>query len=142
MTPQPPSRQPARPSRSARSTTSPASATSDPAEIARRRRAGHIGLVAAVALFAVLVLIGAPPLARLLIAIPAVISASGYLQAYFKFCAGFGARGVFNFDEVGTTNTVARRGVAGARPREGEADRYRQLRDRAVAGVVAVLLPI
>src|SRR6187402_3761141 len=48
-----------------------------PAEIARRRRAGHIGLIAAVALFAVLVAVGAPPIARLLVAIPAIISASG-----------------------------------------------------------------
>ena len=37
-----------------------------PAEIARRRRAGHVGLVATIALFAILVLVSAPPLARLI----------------------------------------------------------------------------
>jgi len=78
-----------------------------PAEIARRRRAGHIGLVATIALFAILVLVSAPPLARLVLIIPAAVSASGYLQAYLKFCAGFGSRGIFNFDEVGTTEQVA-----------------------------------
>jgi len=78
-----------------------------PAEIARRRRAGHVGLIATIALFAILVLISAPPLARLMLVIPAAISASGYLQAYLKFCAGFGSRGIFNFDEVGTTEQVA-----------------------------------
>lgn len=78
-----------------------------PAEIARRRRAGHIGLIASVVLLAVLVAVGAPPLARLLLVIPVAVSASGYLQAYLKFCAGFGATGVYNFDDVGTTDRVA-----------------------------------
>jgi len=78
-----------------------------PAEIARRRRSGHIGLIAAVALFAILVAIGAPPIARLLLVIPVAVSASGYLQAYLKFCAGFGSRGIYNFGDVGTTDKVA-----------------------------------
>ena len=77
-----------------------------PAEIARRRRAGHVGLIATVALLALLVAISAPPLARLLLVIPAAVSASGYLQAYLKFCAGFGSRGIFNFEDVGTTEEV------------------------------------
>lgn len=113
-----------------------------PAEIARRRRAGHIGLAASMALFVVLVAIDAPNWTRLLIAIPAVMAASGYIQARLKFCAGFGSRGVFNFGEVGPMERVA-----------GEADRAR---DRAkarqiggasiaiglAAGVIAAALPI
>src|SRR6478609_6577371 len=78
-----------------------------PAEIARRRRSGHIGVITAVVLFGVLVVIDAPPLARLLVAAPAIIAASGYLQAWLKFCAGFGSAGVFNFGDVGTTEAVA-----------------------------------
>jgi hypothetical protein len=77
-----------------------------PAEIARRRRAGHTGLIATAVLFAILLIVGAPPLARLLLILPAAVAASGYLQAYFKFCAGFGSRGVFNFGEVGSTDQV------------------------------------
>src|SRR6476646_7828567 len=65
-----------------------------PLEIRRRRRAGHVGLVAAVVLLAILV------------AIPAAMAASGYLQAWLKFCAGFGSRGIFNFGEVGQTHQV------------------------------------
>ena len=113
-----------------------------PAEIARRRRSGHVGLIATIALFAILVAIGAPPLARLLLVIPAAISASGYLQAYFKFCAGFGAAGVYNFDEVGTTDKVA---DAAARA----LDRAKSMRIGlisfaigAAVAIVAVLLPI
>ena len=77
-----------------------------PAEITRRRRAGHTGLIAAVGLFAALVLIGAPDWTRLLVGIPAIISASGYIQAHLRFCAGFGSAGVFNFGELGPTERV------------------------------------
>ncbi len=77
-----------------------------PAEIARRRRGGHVGLVATVGLFTGLALIGAPPPVRLLVALPAVAAASGYLQARYRFCAGFGSRGVYNFGEVGPVTDV------------------------------------
>jgi hypothetical protein len=78
-----------------------------PAEIGRRRRAGHTGLVAAITLFVALVVIGAPDWTRFLVAIPAIVSASGYIQAHLKFCAGFGSTGVFNFGELGPTQRVA-----------------------------------
>jgi hypothetical protein len=77
-----------------------------PAEIARRRRAGHVGFLATVVLLGVLLAIGAPPLARLLVALPAAGSASGYLQAWLKFCAGFGSRGIFNFGPLGQVDQV------------------------------------
>ena len=48
-----------------------------PAEIRRRRTAGHVGLVATVAVLAALVVIGAPAISRLLVVIPAAVSASG-----------------------------------------------------------------
>ena len=93
-------------------------------------------------LFAVLVAIDAPPLARLLVAAPAIIAASGYLQAWLKFCAGFGSAGVFNFGDVGTTEAVA---DAAAK----RADRRRALQIGAASfaigiavGIVAVLLPV
>jgi hypothetical protein len=113
-----------------------------PAEIARRRRSGHVGVIAAVILFAVLVAIDAPPLVRIFVAAPAIIAASGYLQAWLKFCAGFGSTGVFNFGDVGTTEAVA---DAAAK----RADRRRSLQISAASfaigiavGIVAVLLPV
>ena len=113
-----------------------------PAEIARRRRAGHVGLTATIALFAILVAVGAPPLARLLLVIPAAVSASGYLQAYLKFCAGFGAKGVYNFDDVGTTDSVADAAAKAL-------DRAKSMRISlssfaigALVAIVAVLLPV
>ena len=113
-----------------------------PAEIARRRRTGHVGLIAAVALFAVLVAIGAPPIARLLVAIPAILSASGYLQAYFKFCAGFGAAGVYNFDDVGTTDKIADAASRALDRAKATRIGLASFAIGAVVGLVAVLLPV
>lgn len=78
-----------------------------PEEIASRRRVGHVGTVATIGLFIALVLLGAPPVLRLLLFIPAAVAASGYLQAYLKFCAGFGRLGVYNFGRLGTMTKVA-----------------------------------
>jgi hypothetical protein len=77
-----------------------------PAEIARRRRAGHVGVAATATLLGALAIVGAPAPARFLVALPAAGAASGYLQARLHFCAGFGARGVFNLGELGPTFEV------------------------------------
>jgi hypothetical protein len=77
-----------------------------PAEIARRRRAGHVGTVVTLVVLGVLVVIDAPPLARFVLALPAAAAASGYLQAWLHFCAGFGSRGIFNFGALGQTREV------------------------------------
>ena len=113
-----------------------------PEEIARRRRAGHVGVIVTVAALLVLVAIGASPLARLLVALPAAVAASGYLQAWLRFCAGFGSRGVFNFGPLGRTEAVP----------DDDARRLDRRRSRDIGlaaaaiglavGVLAVLLPI
>jgi len=77
-----------------------------PDEIARRRRAGHVGLGSAIVLLGGLVVVGAPPPLRLLVALPAAVAASGYLQARLRFCAGFGSRGIYNFGELGQSLPV------------------------------------
>jgi hypothetical protein len=113
-----------------------------PAEIARRRRTGVIGTIATVVLLAILVAVHAPTPLRLLLFVPAAVAASGFLQAWLRFCAGFGWLGVFNFGELGGTQTVA--------------DAAARLPDRLMAGkiglaaaavglivaIVAVLLPL
>jgi hypothetical protein len=113
-----------------------------PAEIARRRRAGHVGAAITLGLLAVLVGAHAPAPLRSILLLPAAGAASGYLQAWLHFCAGFGARGVFNFGDLGRTDAVV--------------DPEARVRDRALAGrigiaaagvgiivaLVAVLLPV
>ena len=113
-----------------------------PAEIARRRRAGHAGVIAAIGLLVVLIAIGAPPVARLLVALPVMVGASGYLQAWLRFCAAFGSAGVFNFGERGTTQAVVD-------PEARRRDRAKAFRIGLgafaiglAAGIVAALLPV
>ena len=113
-----------------------------PAEIARRKRAGHTGVIAALVLLVALVAIGAPPVTRLLIAIPVAVGASGYLQAWLKFCAGFGSAGVFNFGEYGTTQQVV-----DAEARRKDRVKAFQIGFAAFAigigaGILAILLPV
>jgi hypothetical protein len=112
-----------------------------PAEIARRRRAGHVGLLVAIVVLAAVVAIGAPPLARLIVGLPIAAAASGYLQAWLKFCAGFGSRGTFNFGPVGETHRVL---APDARARDRARATQIGLASLAVgvcAAVAAVLLP-
>jgi hypothetical protein len=113
-----------------------------PAEIARRRRVGHVGLAASVILLVVLVLAGLPAWTRLLVAIPAVLAASGYLQARLRFCAAFGWRGVFNFGTPGHIEDIDDR-----ESRARDLARARQIGFGSLAiglavGIAAVLLPL
>jgi hypothetical protein len=113
-----------------------------PAEIARRRRTGHAGLIVSVALLIVLLVVAAPHWTRLALVLTAGASASGYLQAWLHFCAGFGSAGVYNFGPLGTVERVD---DSAARSR----DRMRSLQiglgSLAIGlavGVGAALLPI
>jgi hypothetical protein len=113
-----------------------------PAEIARRRRAGHIGLIVTLVVFVVLVVAHVPPLARLIVGLPAAGAAAGYLQAAFRFCAGFASRGIFNFGALGQVEQV---------PDEDARRRDRSKANQILAGslalgivvaIVAVVLPL
>jgi hypothetical protein len=113
-----------------------------PAEIRRRRIAGHVGAVATVALFVVLAAAGVPHLLRLVVAIPAAVSATGYIQARLHFCANYGSRGVFNFGDPGSVETVA---DAEARAKDRRRSARIGLAGAAIGfavGIVAALLPI
>lgn len=78
-----------------------------PAEIRRRMQSGWLGLGVLVLLWAAFLVFDVPAPWRLFLFFPAMISATGFFQAAFHFCAGFGMRGVFNFGpEVGKTDTV------------------------------------
>jgi hypothetical protein len=78
-----------------------------PEEIKRRRNVGWGSLAVAVIILALLVWAGVNPWWRLVVFFPAMLSASGFLQAYFQFCAGFARRGVFNFGTLGQQETIS-----------------------------------
>ena len=112
-----------------------------PAEIAMRRRGGHLGLVATAGLLAGLLAARAPRAVRMVVALPAAASASGYLQARSRFCAGFGSRGVFNFGELGHVLPVA---DEDARARDRAKARRIGLASLAIGlgvGIAALALP-
>ncbi len=78
-----------------------------PEEISRRRNLGWVSSVIVLLLFSVLVWIGVNPWWRLLIFVPATMAASGFLQAYFRFCSGFARLGVYNFGPTGQRHEIA-----------------------------------
>jgi hypothetical protein len=80
-----------------------------PAEIARRRRTGIAGMAAALMLAAGLFIVGAPPVARIVVALPLSVGAVGLLQARFRFCVGFALAGLRNFGPLGATERVTDR---------------------------------
>jgi hypothetical protein len=110
------------------------------AEIARRRRAGWIGLAGTMILLVVLIALDAGRWWGLLLFLPATMSASGFLQAHFRFCAGFSRAGVFNFGPTGETQKVnEEESLAADRKRGNQITLYAVLIGAAVS-VVAVAL--
>ncbi len=107
-----------------------------PAEIARRRLIGHLGAAATVAGLLALVALRLPAAWRLLLFFPASASASGYVQAASRFCAGYGSRGVYNFGPVGSPQAVRD-------PADAARDRARSnrigLTSAAIGAAVAIL---
>lgn len=113
-----------------------------PAEIAKRRRAGIVGSLMTLGLFILLVALDAPPLARLVLVLPAAVAASGFIQAHLKFCAGFAAAGIFNFGGAGDRVKIV---DAEARTRDRRRGREISLASFAIGAAVAllaVLLPL
>ena len=102
-----------------------------PAERARRRRYGWGAAIATLAFGAVLVIIGAPHLLRLVAAFPAAGSAVGFLQAHRHFCVAFAGRGVTDLTADGTLATIA---AAAARKADRRASN-RLLRDAILIGL-------
>ena len=112
-----------------------------PDEIRHRRRVGHVGLAASVALLATLLVVDAPRVARVLVGVPAAMSASGYLQAALRFCAGYGARGLRNFGPAGQPTTVEDEAAQAADRRKARQISLGSFAIGGVAAIVAVLLP-
>lgn len=78
-----------------------------PKEIKKRKQAGWIGLVATIALWAIFIWFDIPSIWRLTLFLPAMMSATGFLQAYMHFCVYFGFWNLFNFGDVGKTDSVS-----------------------------------
>jgi len=77
-----------------------------PTEIKKRKQSGWMGLTATILLWAAFLWFDVPAVWRLTLFLPAMMSATGFLQAYTHFCAYFGFASLFNFGDVGKTDSV------------------------------------
>ncbi len=75
-------------------------------EIKRRKKAGWTGLILALVAILLLWMLDAPKAWRLLVFIPVVASATGFIQAYNKFCVYFGFGHLFNFGDMGKSDNI------------------------------------
>jgi hypothetical protein len=113
-----------------------------PAEIRTRRQSGILGAALTVVLLVGFVAFHVPDPWRLLIALPAGVGASGFLQAAFHFCARFGMSGLFNFGtEVGKTEAVHEQEYRRKDQRKALSILGLSLLAAIVVAVIAVLLP-
>jgi hypothetical protein len=78
------------------------------AEIKQRTMIGWVGLVVTIVYLAACYYFALAPIWRVVAFLPAALGATGFIQAWTHFCAGFGMEGVFNFgSELGKTDSVA-----------------------------------
>ena len=76
-------------------------------EIKRRQFVAIIGGILTLATFTYLTANKSPAAARLILFIPAMIFATGWVQSRKKFCLAFGLMGTFNFGKLGQISKVA-----------------------------------
>ena len=112
-----------------------------PAEIRRRRRSGYVGAALSVVFLALAFALDWAAPWRLLVFLPAFMAAQGFLQAAFHFCVGFASRGLFNFGELGSEDTVLDAEFRRADQRKAVLISVLAFAIAAVVAVVAFLLP-
>ncbi|MHA1559442.1 MAG: hypothetical protein ACTSWI_02075 [Alphaproteobacteria bacterium] len=104
-------------------------------EIRCRRLAGWVGTAETGTVWLRLAVSDAPPARHLIIFVPALVEAAGFLQAAIRYCFHFGFSGVFNFERVGQRERIA--DPEALRPDRATASRVLAI-SCAIAGVVAL----
>ena len=111
-------------------------------EIANRRMIGYVGLAASLILLVALIALSLSRYYRLIIFVPAVISASGFLQAKNRFCVGYAGAGQHNAEEGSDAAVKITDESALAKDKKKSSRINRQSFAIAVAvTVVALLIP-
>jgi hypothetical protein len=75
-------------------------------EANKRKKVGIAGLILTIIAYSFFVYFNVSKGIRFLIFIPAIISASGFIQARMHFCAYYGLAEMFNFDSLGKSSKV------------------------------------
>ncbi len=105
-------------------------------EIAYRRKAGYLGLAIFIVLATPLLLFDIPRFIRIILFLPAFLSAIGFLQAYYKFCVGYGAAGKQN----ATDGDKEAQDIVDAAAKELDKKRTRTVNSQAA--IIAALVTI
>lgn len=107
-----------------------------PTEIARRQFFGFVGFLAALFLYGLLAYFSLPRVFRLLVFFPAMMSATGVIQARMRFCIYFGTHGCYNFGpEAGKTENVGE-------PKYRELDRKKSMELIACSAFIGLLVAL
>ena len=78
-----------------------------PAEIAARQHSGWIMTTVTLVVFLLFFFLKVPNVWRLILFFPLTGAASGFLQGYYHFCAGYGFSGLYNVVKpLGETESV------------------------------------
>lgn len=113
-----------------------------PAEIRKRRMSGYVGLAVAVVFLIVAFALGWAAPWRLLVFLPLFLAAQGFLQAAFRFCVGFATRGLYNFGDLGSEETVHEAEFRRKDQRKALLITGLAFAIAAVVAVIAYLIPI
>jgi len=111
-------------------------------EIAYRRKAGRLGLAIFIVVFGFLALTDLSRYYRIILFLPALLAAFGYLQARNKFCVGYAAAGQQNAAE-GSKKAVSINDKAAlvADKRKARQINVQAFAVAMVVNVIAVILP-
>lgn len=113
-----------------------------PAERRQRLNVGWLGAGLTFAALAAFVIFSVPDPWRLLVAVPAMLGAIGFLQYALHFCVNFAMRGLYNFGSArGVEENVVDAAMRKADQRKGLQIIGLSLLIAAAVAVVAVLLP-
>ena len=113
-----------------------------PAERRQRLNVGWLGAGLTFAALAAFVIFSVPDPWRLLVAVPAMLGAIGFLQYALHFCVNFAMRGLYNLGSaLGAEENVVDAAMRKADQRKGLQIIGFSLLIAATVAVVAVLLP-
>jgi predicted nucleic acid-binding Zn ribbon protein len=111
-------------------------------EIAQRRKAGHLGLAIFVVVFIVLLFVNVSHLYRVVLFLPALLGAIGYLQARNHFCVGYAGAGLENATEGSKkASAIADKEALAKDKKKARSINAQAVLIAAIITVIAVLIP-
>ena len=105
-------------------------------EMKRRKIAALSSLAVTVILIVVLLLLPENRLWRLTLFVPVTSFAVSFQQWYFHFCVAFGIKGIFNFGNLGKSDTIQQAEFR----KKDRAKAWQMINTGIVAGIIASLV--